>query len=784
MGNIERVLSALSLNVASGDGTYNGFSILLTHTSASALSTNFDNNYGGNQPTVVFSRASHALNSTPAGWKPITFDTPFVYNGTDNLLIEIRWTSGSGTTITRATLESGNRRALFASVHATTGTLQNFRTVLQLAFTDDPIHNISGFVQTATGAGVEGVRMEGLPGGPVTTADGHYSAPVANGWSGHILPVLNGYVFNPFTHSYTNVTEDQTDQNFAAYSTAGMEPQSVSATYTNGDIPTDFDFRGPQDESGEPGILSVPLPNDAVIIGVDVSYEMTAHNNGWMSEQRSWLRCVSPGGIGEPQAYSGVGLMEGTYSYSRTGLNIANGVRGGGDVIFELHAGRTFGDFTGGTVSTHYNKVDDGTWTVTVHYLEMSLLPQIKVAPTAFEVTEGETGQFWVHLPVAPQNTVDIEVQRVSGSTNIVVESGATLQFTPENGTNALPVTIHARPDANWTNDVAVFVCVDPAGTHINSSYITVTEIDIDVDPSTLLPFHENFDDPDKASIPGPLSGQHGWRGGDGAIVTAGAGLEAGNALQLTSDYAAKDFVNGTNQVVISTWMKAHGGEIPSNIPDNASAVFWVDTNNHVNVYNHDEVVVLPLQVPPDEYSHFEIRVDYTAGTWGLDVNETTAFENFGTYSSQPRFTGIEFRNTAATPAYFDDIHISSDTASSVVSFSAWLEQFQLPPDTSETAISANGYNTMREAYIAGIDPTDPNAQFKIESSEPVTGDNIVVQWEGVEGRRYNVYWSSNLLHGAGFERIASDIPYHATSFTNIMQNGQGFYRIDVQLDQ
>ncbi len=59
--------------------------------------------------------------------------------------------------------------------------------------------------------------------------------------------------------------------------------------------------------------------------------------------------------------------MEGTYSFSRTELPIANGVTGGGDITFELHAGKTWGD-AGAT--TTYNRVDEGSWSVTVQYYE------------------------------------------------------------------------------------------------------------------------------------------------------------------------------------------------------------------------------------------------------------------------------------------------------------------------------------------------------------------------------------------------------------------------------
>jgi|GEM_PF-2009845 len=142
--------------------------------------------------------------------------------------------------------------------------------------------------------------------------------------------------------------------------------QSASATYTAGDIQTDRGFTSLPGASGCPGTLTVTIPEGVIITGVDVVYDMTAAAGAWKNEQRSQLRCVSPGGTDEATLESGVGSTGGTFSYSRTGLDIANGVTGGGDIGFELHAGRTWG---GSGCSTQYNKVDNNSWTVTVHYL-------------------------------------------------------------------------------------------------------------------------------------------------------------------------------------------------------------------------------------------------------------------------------------------------------------------------------------------------------------------------------------------------------------------------------
>ena len=168
---------------------------------------------------------------------------------------------------------------------------------------------------------------------------------------------------------------------------------STSETYSNGDIQTDLNFQTLPGSSSCPGSLTVSIPLGAVILGVDVSYNMTARNNGWKSEQRSQLKCVSPGGLSEPELYSGSGNSTGTLSYNRNGLNIANGVEGGGDIHFQLHAGRTFG---GSGCNTVYNKVDNNTWNITVYYylLELENPPIADFTATPTTVYAGETVNF------------------------------------------------------------------------------------------------------------------------------------------------------------------------------------------------------------------------------------------------------------------------------------------------------------------------------------------------------------------------------------------------------
>jgi len=73
---------------------------------------------------------------------------------------------------------------------------------------------ISGSVKTSDGTGIEGILIDGLPGGPTTDSSGNYSTTVDYGWSGTATPYKEKYTFSPISQDYSNVTSDQSDQDY------------------------------------------------------------------------------------------------------------------------------------------------------------------------------------------------------------------------------------------------------------------------------------------------------------------------------------------------------------------------------------------------------------------------------------------------------------------------------------------------------------------------------------------------------------------------------------------
>ncbi|MBN2829523.1 MAG: hypothetical protein JXR56_04285, partial [Candidatus Cloacimonetes bacterium] len=142
---------------------------------------------------------------------------------------------------------------------------------------------------------------------------------------------------------------------------------SASATYTSGDVQLVYHWENPTPPSPSqtPLSLNVSVPLGARITSVDVSYDIRTDVPNGAQNTLSYLECTSDGGTYETSmsssnnAYSPV-----TVHFSRTGLNIANNVIGGGDISFTLHP---FDEQGGWCISY----VANNTFTVTVHYSDL-----------------------------------------------------------------------------------------------------------------------------------------------------------------------------------------------------------------------------------------------------------------------------------------------------------------------------------------------------------------------------------------------------------------------------
>ncbi len=95
-------------------------------------------------------------------------------------------------------------------------------------------------------------------------------------------------------------------------------------------------------------------------------------------------------------------------------------------------------------------------------------------------------------------------------------------------------------------------------------------------------------------------------------------------------------------------------------------------------------------------------------------------------------------------------------------------------------ATSSNGVNTVKEAYIAGLDPTDPEAFFTLNLLTFNSQDEL--SWNAVSGRVYTLYWTSNLLNGFGSPWKTNITTGTYTDTTHTAEK-KGFYKIEVKME-
>lgn len=148
--------------------------------------------------------------------------------------------------------------------------------------------------------------------------------------------------------------------------------QSVSATYTLGNIPTNYPSYDPQC-NGPNTKLEVQLPSNPgtyEVTKIDIEYDMTALSfyGGNINEQRSQVFCQNTSML-ESQVYSSPNTSSGTHHYERQNVHIANGTYSENDIlVFEMRAWRTDLGIFVGECSTSANRIDNGTWKITVYY--------------------------------------------------------------------------------------------------------------------------------------------------------------------------------------------------------------------------------------------------------------------------------------------------------------------------------------------------------------------------------------------------------------------------------
>ena len=119
-------------------GFYNNFQLFMGVSAEAGLGNNFEGNYIPGTRTLVYETPSQTMSAGPDEWMTITLDTPFWYNGTDNLLVELQWVGGSNMFFTYK-WNTGANRALEnkTDIYSPTGNLS--QNMSELMF-DGPLN--------------------------------------------------------------------------------------------------------------------------------------------------------------------------------------------------------------------------------------------------------------------------------------------------------------------------------------------------------------------------------------------------------------------------------------------------------------------------------------------------------------------------------------------------------------------------------------------------------------------------------------------------------------------
>jgi len=109
-----------------------------------------------------------------------------------------------------------------------------------------------------------------------------------------------------------------------------------------------------------------------------------------------------------------------------------------------------------------------------------------------------------------------------------------------------------------------------------------------------------------------------------------------------------------------------------------------------------------------------------------------------------------------------------------------WETQHFGSTHINPTATASNGVNTVWQAYIIGLDPTDPDVFFLISDYRSLMSGHVL-QWNSTSGRIYSVYSTSNLLEN--FQPLATNILFPQSSYTDVVDRITQFYKMDVRME-
>jgi hypothetical protein len=269
-----------------------------------------------------------------------------------------------------------------------------------------------------------------------------------------------------------------------------------------------------------------------------------------------------------------------------------------------------------------------------------------------------------------------------------------------------------------------------------------------------------------------------------------------GSALQINSGSVTRSLSSERDSIWVSFHAKIT--ETPQNDPEvsnsNTSVAFFINSNNYLVVYNSTNKFVTAVQLQTNEWTRFDLYCDYRAKQWMLTVitdagGTTNQTEWLSFYSPGSHVESLLIANNGNNPVYFDELRVqNTEPADSIVAridtsgngIPDWWEKHHFG-NTGVTNIldkARNGIMNLREAYIAGINPDDPDDVLRVSKAD-ANGRNL--RWDRKPGRVYDIDWAPDLT--TNFLEIARGIT--ADEFedpeTDRTSLSTGFYKIRVR---
>ncbi len=257
-----------------------------------------------------------------------------------------------------------------------------------------------------------------------------------------------------------------------------------------------------------------------------------------------------------------------------------------------------------------------------------------------------------------------------------------------------------------------------------------------------------SFDETFEGLSLGNLDGQNGWAvAGSGSGVVQNSDAQSGSqALSVTEATVSRTFVGGATNTTLTFWAKPTLSEAPpADISPDASAVFYVNTNNLLVAYDGTTSTEIAGAAVSSGWNKFEVSCDYFSKVWNLSLNDTPVVTDFSFHGSPDSFTEIELTEPSATPLVFDTLDVSGDTPPPspvyVAGTTAGMEN--IAHDGTTTTLSTTSFNAGLGNYVVvGVTVKTAYDGDSTEASVTYAGSDLplIASTRVVDGSIWRVY--------------------------------------------